>query len=239
MSHGGPMKTLIDRLLIPACAAALMGGPALAQSGEAPPPPQPRFGTQQYNMMEYSAVNRPTALVTPRQPGNPMQVRSAAKLAADLHAPCDVIDAAPLSSRPSSRPEYEIACKNALGWIINLGADGKPQLNDCLALDAGALAAGKAWPKGMVCALPDNAAPVAGLKPIAAKVAPGCALSNGTFLGGGGDPPILRYEIACKDGKGYIVDNPAPGSTAPLSSLTCDEAKAAGVACTLADKKRG
>jgi hypothetical protein len=80
------------------------------------------------------------------------------------------------------------------------------------------MAAGKAWPKGMVCSLPGNAAPVAGCKPLAAKVAPACALANGTFLGGGGEPPILRYEIACKDGKGYIVDTPAPGSTATLSS---------------------
>jgi hypothetical protein len=74
---------------------------------------------------------------------------------------------------------------------------------------------------------------------MAAKVAPACAVANGTFLGGGGDPPIRRYEIACKGGAGYIVDAPAPGSAATQSSLTCDEAKAAGVACTLTDKKHG
>ncbi|WP_165184645.1 hypothetical protein [Caulobacter soli] len=229
----------IGRLFVLTAALTAFVGPAFAQMGVVPPPPAARSGTQQYNMTEYGSVNRPTARLTPRESGNPMVVRSAAKVAADLHAPCDVIDAAPLSTRPSSKPEYEIACKDALGWIISLGTNGKPLLNDCVALDAGALAAGKAWPKGMVCSLPGNAAPVAGLKPIAAKAAPGCALSDGTFLGGGGDPPILRYEIACKDGKGYIVDSPAPGSSAPLSSLTCDEAKAAGVACTLAGKKKG
>jgi hypothetical protein len=150
-----------------------------------------------------------------------------------------VIEAAPLSNRPSSKPEYEIVCKDALGWIINVGPDGKLQLNDCLALDTGALAAGKSWPKGMICSLPGNAAPVAGLKPLAAKASPSCTVADGTFLGGGGDPPILRYEIACKGGGGYIVDAPAPGSAAPQSSLSCDEAKAAGAACTLTDKKRG
>jgi hypothetical protein len=231
------MKTLIARLLVLASAAALLGGPALAQT--VPPPPAARFGVQQYNQMEYNTVNRPNSRLVPRQSGNPMQVKSAAKVAADLHAPCEVIDAAPLSDRPSTKLEYEIVCKDALGWIISTGPNDKPLLNDCVALDAAALAAGKAWPKGMVCSLPGNAAPIAGLKPLAAKIAPSCALSDGTFLGGGGDPPILRYEIACKDGKGYIVDNPAPGSSASLSSLTCDEAKAAGVACTLAGKKRG
>jgi hypothetical protein len=230
------MKTSIKQVLVLACAAALAGGTALAQEG--PPPPAQRFGAQQYNMMEYSGVNRPTARLAARQSGNPMLVKSAAKVAADLQAPCEVIDAASLTNRPSTKPEYEIACKDALGWIISLGPDGKPQLNDCVALDAGAMAAGKAWPKGMICSLPGNSAPVAGLKPLAAKAAPGCALADGTFLGGGGQLPILRYEIACKDGKGYIVDNPAPGSTATLSSLACDEAKAAGVVCTLADKKK-
>jgi len=236
------MKTVFRSLAVLAfsvLAWAELGAAAHAQGLALPPPPPARSAMEQYNQMEFHAVIRPNARLVPRVSGNPMQVKAAAKAAADLQAPCDVIDAAPLSARPSSKPEYEIACRNALGWIISVSADGKPQLNDCVALDAGALAAGKAWPKGMICALPGNAAPVAGLKPIAAKVAPGCTLSNGTFLGGGGDPPILRYEIACKDGKGYIVDNPAPGSTAPLSSLTCDEAKAAGVACTLTDKKRG
>ncbi len=232
------MKRLIARFLVLVGVTALLGGPALAQGYLPPQAPNARSGVEQYNQAQYNAVNRPNARLAPRQSGNPMQVRSAAKVAADLHAPCEVIDAAPLSDRPSSKPEYEIVCKDALGWIISTGPNGKLLLNDCVALDTGALAAGKAWPKGMVCSLPGNAAPVAGLKPLAAKAAPGCTLTDGTFLGGGGDPPILRYEIACKDGKGYIVDNPAPGSTASLSSLTCDEAKAAGAACTLGDKKK-
>jgi hypothetical protein len=230
------MKKLAH-LLVLAAAMAAIAGSASAQSG--PRPPTRLYGTQQYNMTEYSAVNRPTSRLTPRESGNPMVVRTAAKLAADLHAPCEVIEAAPLSDRPSSKPEYEIACKDALGWIISTGPDGKPLLNDCLALDTAALAAGKAWPKGMVCSLPGNAAPVAGLKPLAAKASPACTVADGTFLGGGGDPPIRRYEIACKGGGGYIVDAPAPGSAAAQSSLSCDEAKAAGVACTLTDKKHG
>jgi hypothetical protein len=217
-------------------ALAALCAPALAQEM---PGPGITTGMRQYNQMQYNSVNRPNARLTPREPGNPMVVRAAAKVAADLHAPCEVVEAAPLSTRPSSKPEYEIACKDALGWIINLGPDGKLVLNDCLALDTAALAAGKAWPKGMICSLPGNAAPIAGLKPLAAKASPACTVADGTFLGGGGDPPIRRYEIACKGGGGYIVDAPAPGSTATQSSLSCEEAKAAGVACTLTDKKHG
>ncbi len=233
----------INRVILLTCALAATASMAFAQtSGQyitGPTPPQPRAAMQQYNQIQLYQAMRPNVRVAPRASGNPMQVHAAAKLAAALQAPCEVIDAAPLSDRPTKNPDYEIVCKDALGWIISHAADGKPLLNDCVALDAGAMAAGKAWPRGLLCSLPGNAMPVAGLKPIAAKVAPGCQLKNGTFLGGGGNPPILRYEIACKDGKGYIVDAPAPGSAASLSSLTCDEAKAAGAACTLVDKKKG
>lgn len=217
--------------------AMMLGGAAEAQTG--PPPPAQRPAMQQYDQIKLYEAIRPNARLVPRESGNPLQVKAAAKIAADLHAPCEVVDAAPLSTRPSKAPEFEIVCKDALGWIINNGADGKPQIHDCLALDTAALAAGKTWPLGMVCSLPGNAAPIAGLRPIVAKVAPNCALSNGTFLGGGGQPAILRYEIRCKDGAGYVIDSPAPGSTASLSSLTCDEAKTAGLACTLAGKTRG
>ena len=232
------MRTIITRIILLVGAISALGGVAAARQLP-PPPPAQRAGMQQYTQTQLYEAKRSNVRVVPRESGNPMQVRAAATLAATLHAPCDVVDAAPLSDRPTKNQEYEIVCKDALGWIISNGTDGKPLLNDCLALDAGAIAAGKAWPKGMICSLTGNAVPVAGLKPIAAKVAPSCQLNNGTFLGGGGQPAILRYEFSCKDGKGYIVDSPAPGSTATLSSLTCDEAKAAGVACTLTDKKNG
>ncbi len=233
----GVLVKKIGQLFVLFGAVMALHAPALAQTG--PPPPVARSGVQQYNMTEYTSVNRPNARLVPRESGNPMQVRAAAKVAADLHAPCEVTDAAPLSNRPSSKPEYEIVCKDALGWIDSLGADGKPLLNDCLALDTAALAAGKAWPKGMVCSLPGNAAPVAGLKPLAAKASAGCLVADGTFPGRRRRPadPALRDRLQGR--QGLHRRQPAPGSPAPLSALTCDEAKAAGAACTLADKKRG
>ena len=234
------MRKLIISCLVSTGLLAALGGVAIAQSG--PPPPPPPSGMSQYHQIDLIGSTRPNARLVPRESGNPLQVKAAAKLVAELNLPCEVSDAAPLSARPSKAQEYEIACKDALGWIVSYGPDGKATPHDCMALDTGALAAGKAWPKGMVCSLDANAAPVAGLRPLAAKVDAGCVLTDGTFLGGGGNPPILRYEVACKNGKGYIVDSPAPGSTASLSSMSCLEAKDAGVACTLAagkDKRGG
>ena len=221
------VRKMFGRSMIAVCAVLALGGTAIAR--QLPPPPPSRTVIPAVDFNKHRLAN---ARVTPRQPGNPMQVKAAAKLAAELGAPCDVVDAAELSTRPVKTPDYEIACKDALGWIITR-SNGTPQINDCLALDAAAEAAGKAWPKSMLCALAANGAPVHGLKPIAAKVAPDCAVDDGRFLGSGGQPPILRYEIACKNGNGYIVDSPAPGSTATLSSMTCAEAEKAGLACAL------
>ena len=198
-------------------------------------PPPPRIPTKDFDI---GNVNRAKSNLTPRESGNPLQVRAAMQLVAEYKAPCEVIDAAPLSDRPVKFPSYEVVCKNALGWIINRKPDGQTQLLDCLALDDSARAAGKAWPKGLVCLMSGNMQPLNGLKPIAAKVAPGCDLDDAAYLGAGGEPAIIRYELRCKAGGGYIVDSPAPGSAATLQSMTCAEAAQAGAPCKLADKAK-
>jgi hypothetical protein len=213
--------------------SVLFSSQALAQSAYLPPPP--RIPTKDFDI---GNVNRAKSSLTPRESGNPLQVRAAAQLVAEYKAPCEVIDAAPLSDRPVKFPSYEVVCKNALGWIINRKPDGQTQLLDCLALDDSARAAGKAWPKGLVCLLPGNMQPLNGLKPIAAKVAPGCDLGDAAYLGAGGEPAIIRYELSCKAGGGYIVDSPAPGSAATLQSMTCAEAAQAGAPCKLTGKAK-
>jgi hypothetical protein len=233
-----------------AAALCLVGNPALAQVGM--PSPQAIPSKLQYDANRtgrvYDQLRAASVLGAPRRTsGNPLQVKAAAALTAELKAPCDVTDAAELKNGHAKAADgstitvqtYEVVCKDSLGWIVSKSSNGTTQTADCLALETGALAAGKAWPKGYMCGLPENSTPFLGLRPIAAQVAPDCVLADGTYMGAGGYPPILRYELACKDGKGYVVDAPAPGSTATLSSLTCEEAKAAGAACTLADKKKG
>lgn len=212
------------------------GGPALAQSGAyvAPPPP-PREFIKDIDLLR---VQKSGPRIKPRESGNPMQVKLATQLAAQLKIPCDVVDAAELSDQPSKVPSYELVCRDAMGWIINRKANGETQPLDCLAVQDSAEAAGKAWPRGLYCLMRGNFQPAMGLSPIAAKVAPDCQLDDGAYLGAGGDPPILRYELHCKNGQGYVVDNPSPGSTATLSAVTCAEAAQAGAPCKLGARKK-
>jgi hypothetical protein len=233
-----------------AAALSLVATAAQAQVGATPPGAMPNKFQYDVNRTgrTYDQLRASSVLGAPkRTSGNPLQVKAAVALASELKAPCEVTDATELKNGHGKAADgstvtiqtYEVVCKDALGWIISKSSNGTTQLTDCLALETGALAAGKAWPKGYLCGLPDNGTPFLGLRPLAAKAAPGCVLTDGAYKGSGGQPPILRYEIACKDGKGYVVDTPAPGSTATVQAITCDEAKAAGAACTLADKKHG
>lgn len=209
---------------------------ALAQAGGyQPPPPPPREFMKD---MDFLKTQKSGPRIKPRESGNPMQVKMASQLAAQLKIPCDIIDAAELSDQPSKTPSYELVCRDAMGWIINRKPDGTTQPLDCLAVRDSAEAAGKAWPRGVICLMRGNWQPELGLKPIAAKVAPGCQIDEGAYLGAGGEPPILRYEFLCKSGQGYIVDSPAPGSAASVSAFTCAEAAQAGATCKLGKPKK-
>lgn len=214
---------------------ALGQAPAFAQSGYLPPPPPTRQFMKDVDLFK---VQKSGPRIKPRESGNPMQVKMATQLAHELKIPCDVADAAELSDQPSKLPSYELVCRDAMGWIINRKPGGETQTLDCLAVQDSAAAAGKAWPRGLYCLMPGNFQPALGLRPIASKIASDCDVADGAYLGSGGTPPILRYELLCKNGKGYIVDNPSPGSAAPLSAMTCAEAAQAGAPCKLADRKQ-
>lgn len=174
-----------------------------------------------------------------RPSGNPPQVSEAKALAAELGVPCRVIDAAPIAKRDIKGPggkvritSYEIACRDDFGWIISKQSDGMTEAFNCLALETSAKAAGrKTWSPEAACLLPDNGSTRPGLSALAVKASPTCALQDGAYLGQGGQPAIIRYELSCKGADGYIVDAPAPGSAATFSAMSCADAKAAGIAC--------
>ena len=182
-----------------------------------------------------------------RASGNPPQISEAKALAAELGVACRLIDAAPIAKRDIKGPNgkvhitsYEIACRDDFGWIITKQSDGLTETFNCLALQTSAKAAGKAWSPDAACLLPDNGSTRPGLAALAAKASPTCALADGAYLGQGGQPAIIRYELSCKGADGYIVDAPAPGSKASFSAMTCKDAKLAGVPCGAATgNKRG
>jgi hypothetical protein len=166
-----------------------------------------------------------------RQPGNPLEHREAEAFATAAGVPCKVTEAAVVTRRNGLA--YEIACEKDFGWVVTKLPSGVYTAYDCLALEASAKAIGKGKDLA-TCRLRNNVGhQIDGLQNLAAKAKLSCSVVDGEFKGSGGAPPIARYEIACKDAGGYLIDAPTPGSKADLATATCAQAASIGAACTL------
>jgi hypothetical protein len=217
------------KLVIALAAAALLALPAAAQN------PNYRMGAQPMPLMgnDYMTRLNEKAVATRdlRSPGNPLEQKDAGLAATAAGVPCKLVEAAVVSRKNGI--VYEVACENDFGWIVSKQANGTYTAYDCLALEA----SNKAITKGRElasCRLRENLGHrVAGLQGLAKKANLACEVVDGEFKGSGGAPPISRYEIACKDAGGYLIDTPTPGSQASLAVAPCDQAASIGAACTL------
>lgn len=175
-----------------------------------------------------------------RESANPLQQKEAGEIAAAAGVGCNLIDAGLImnSNRAGSRTvSYEIACKDDFGWIVTRTNDALTAY-DCLALLSSAKAVKGKGPKMTTCRLRANVGSNAGLASLAKKAGLACKPIASTYLGGGGVPPISRYEVLCEGGGGYIIDAPQPGSKAGLQAMSCAQAKASDTAiCALKPEK--
>ncbi len=163
--------------------------------------------------------------------GNPMEIIEAGKLIRTAGATCQAVDARSISHGRTG-DTYEVACKDELGWIVT-GLEGKASAYDCMSV---AVAAKLAGPRShpSVCRLPFNVRQEVGLTNLAKRAGVAtCEVTKAVYLGSGGAPPISRYELACKDGAGYLLDAPTPGSQATLAITDCAKAAQIGGACSL------
>jgi len=171
------------------------------------------------------------------EPGNPLQQKAAAEMAAEAGVTCDPTSAVLLNDKHKGGDRavtYEIACRNDFGWIVSK-VGGKVSAYDCYALTASEKAAKGKLP---VCRLRDNVGSTAGLATLAQKAGLTCKPVQGAYLGGGGQPAISRYEVLCDNGAGYVIDAPQPKSQAAMLAMSCARAKAVGMgACALKPEK--
>lgn len=225
------------------CALAL-GGAAYAQKGagaalsETPGMVAADFGQRLLNTESGAAGFRPS--------GNPLQVTAARNMLSEAGVDCDIKDAGVVQDTKKNGVRslsYEAACKNDFGWIVTKTGDTLTAY-DCIAVLASSRALPKGFGKGIMttCRLRANVGSMDGLQTLATKVGAKCTVTDGTYLGGGGTPPISRYEVGCKEGAGYVIDAPQPNSKARLMAAACSADPNSKLPCTLdkdKDKKRG
>ncbi|MBS0410528.1 MAG: hypothetical protein JSR86_11480 [Proteobacteria bacterium] len=119
---------------------------------------------------------------------------------------CDVANGRALG-RSDKSVVFEAACKNGDGYIIIAGnppkADAAVEVNPCLGYDEGS---------SMACKLTDRAALLSVVDRLAPSIGKPCTVTNRGYIGVTQQKHENLYEVACKEGKGYILVQKADGT---------------------------
>ena len=234
----------------------VLGGVAITSAADAAPRSRDLRGAQEVRGADGEVIRDGKAL-TPEEAKATGMAESPA-VVARAGATCTVVDAmatgggkATIDGKPVDVKTYEVACSEGLGYLLeDRGAAGAKAF-DCIqvatnaAAAAAAPAAAPAAParRGAAaapapaaiptCALPANANPTASFQPIVTGSGARCTVTNVAFMGYSPASQLNRYEVACSEGLGYIIDRPLTG---PANSFDCLSADAGGLDCKLTPK---
>ena len=124
---------------------------------------------------------------------------------------------------------YEAACSEGMGYILMAKPNAKPQAFDCVQISDS---------PSLTCKLEANANPPAALQPVVAKTGRTCTVNKAKYLGSSPSTGIIRYEVGCSDGPGFVLDAPAPGSTTQPSTISCLKAESGQINCAFTPKEQ-
>lgn len=163
-----------------------------------------------------------------------------------LQISCTVTNAAlvvtgALQAKPGAKEKaasvYEVACAEGMGYILESQGNELPAGNSCVhAEDARARDVAKGAKPGFFCTLPENKdvyAYVARL--IQSGKGAACTVKDLQWFGRSDATHSEYSEAVCKEGNGYLVRTPEPGSQGPTTVMSCAEAAEQGIKCGLTD----
>lgn len=160
-------------------------------------------------------------------PGNANPVAGLNPLMARSGRPCSVDKARYMGSTADmSMTQYEIACADGGDYIVQApaGQDAKVTAIPCVQLPASA---------GTQCTLTTPEQQAAVYQQLIAASGKPCTLKDKRYIGSGDNTDF--YEIACTDGKGYVIE--ADGSGKFKEAIDCAKAAGIGGGCTLTDAR--
>ncbi len=138
---------------------------------------------------------------------------------------CDLDKVRPIGHN-SSITAFELACKGGQGFILQISSpprlDKPVTMVPCLALPA----------EGNIqCTLTDRAAQLAMIDHLVAQSGKPCTVKDRRFIGSSPSTGETYYEVACQEGKGYVVQTAANGAYKAM--IDCAAAEGIGGGCTL------
>ena len=113
---------------------------------------------------------------------------------------------------------YEVACSEGMGYVFiaKTKGDEAPTAYNCMM-------AAQPGPDGkltaLACKLPENAHPELGLQGLVTQTGRACQVATARLIGVGATQTY--YEVACKDGAGFILQAPLKPGGPPLSATSC------------------
>jgi hypothetical protein len=178
-----------------------------------------------------------TALVTATGALAEDVTKTVTPLVAAAQAPCTVTDArlvgAGVGPDKSQVKSYEVACQEGLGLVIlakdKPGPGDQPSVYDCL-LASQPSPDGK--PASMACKLKANLNPTAAMQTFMNTAGAACTVDKQRSIGASAQ--LYIFEVACKDGEGYVLTVPSKVGGPAVNATTCLAYGAGGnISCTL------
>lgn len=183
---------------------------------------------QFYTCLETSkpqADGKPGAL-TCILPGNADSLAALQPFVAKSGTPCTVEKARAIGASPTAT-FFEVACAGGKGFVLQTSsppnATLETKLTTCLGFEPG---------EKLFCELTDRATLLAVVDQLAASSGKACTVKDKRYVLAT-TSGSLYYEVACQDGKGYMLEQKADGSLA--RAVECVNAGFVGGGCTLTD----
>ncbi|MDE2182635.1 MAG: hypothetical protein KGJ78_06395 [Alphaproteobacteria bacterium] len=228
---------VLAALVLPA--SAQMSGPA---GGASMPPPNPN-GPGSNQIPSNLPQTRGTATGINRPPkANPEADKARAQQAVQAFAiACQMTDSRVLASGKQSvngqdvpTQVYEVACSDGLGYILQMHDSQPGMASSCFAAEGAhqdAVAKHEEYP--FYCQLPANADIRRMAQNQLAKSGTGCTAARSIWFGVSRTDHLEYTEVACSDGKGYLLATAMPGYQTPTRVMSCIEAAQRGLQCKL------
>jgi hypothetical protein len=165
------------------------------------------------------------------------------KLISALPLACDVTDAE-LIGRGKIKVDgksfdvnaYEVACAKGMGYLLEAQGPLKPIAISCFAADAARAAdLAQGNNSNFTCQLAANKDLNAMAATLLTNAGAICAVSHVRWFGLNAASQTEYTEVACGDGKGYLLKTLRTSSTEQLSAMSCQEAAKQGLQCHLTD----
>jgi hypothetical protein len=152
--------------------------------------------------------------------------------------PCTVTDAASLGEGMAKNPDdpkakevkvknYEVACQQGMGYIIQNYEALTPRIYDCVSLAE----------TPSPCRLPENTDPKKLLAALVSAAGKTCSINQERALGGT-KAGIRFYEVSCTEGSGYIIETQAPTSNTPPVAEDCARHVGTNLECKFTTKEQ-